>query len=369
MVEIYNKYKIQINRALYLAVIILFAYILVRYFFALFAPFAVGFIISALLDPLVSLLQKRFKIPRGISGLFLIIIIILLLIFAGTVIISRVAREAVIFAAKIPEYAGGWQKTAGDIEKKLTDMLKIIPPGLSRYLSYSSDNLTKSAASWLTNFLGHGIGQGGFKIIKAVPNTIVNIFLSIISAFFFIKDKELIYGAFNKIIPDKIRKSITDLKSGFLAAFIGYIKAQLIIMSVTGTICILGLIIMGYPFALLMGLIIAIVDAVPVFGSGFILWPWALYEAINKNYYSAVILMIIYAAVFLTRQFMEPKILSGQIGVHPLVTLISMFAGLKIFGPLGFIIGPLIVITAKIIFNHEIHETHEKCKNFRVFRG
>ena len=121
-------------------------------------------------------------------------------------------------------------------------------------------------------------------------------------------------------------------------------------MIFTFSICIAGLFLVGSPRPVFLSVIIALIDAIPFFGSGFILWPGALYHAMNGRPYLAAGYMAIYFCVIIMRQIVEPKILGSHIGLHPLVTLFSMFAGLHIFGILGMIIGPIISIILKHLY-------------------
>jgi sporulation integral membrane protein YtvI len=138
-------------------------------------------------------------------------------------------------------------------------------------------------------------------------------------------------------------------KAGVIKAIGGYIRAQCILMCIVSAICVTGLVILGNQYALLLGVLIAFVDALPVFGSGAFFWPWALYSIIVGNYKMAMGLAIINILVLITRQMLEPRIIGSQIGLHPVATLMSIFIGLKVFGLFGFIIGPIILVTIKAL--------------------
>ncbi|MEW9082910.1 AI-2E family transporter, partial [Caldanaerobacter subterraneus] len=97
-----------------------------------------------------------------------------------------------------------------------------------------------------------------------------------------------------------------------------------------------------------------IVDALPVLGSGAVMVPWALYNIIMKNYMVGIYLLILYGLVVVVRQMIEPKIVGQSIGLHPLVTLLSMFIGVKLFGAIGLVIGPVFVVVFKALQKAEI---------------
>lgn len=120
-----------------------------------------------------------------------------------------------------------------------------------------------------------------------------------------------------------------------------WFKTQGIIMLSTMIICTLGLFLMGNPYSILLGIGIGLLDALPIFGTGTVLIPWALFSLLGKNWVYFIGLLVIYLICYFLRQIMEAKIMSGQVGLTPLEALVSMYVGLKLFGLLGFILGPM----------------------------
>jgi sporulation integral membrane protein YtvI len=161
--------------------------------------------------------------------------------------------------------------------------------------------------------------------------------------------KKKIISFLKKQIPQNVQDVYSTIKSGILSALWGYIKAQLILMCITGACVIIGLSLLGYKYALLIGLITAVLDALPVIGPGFILWPWIAVCLLGGRYHYALGLLVIYIICVLIRQFLEPKILSTQIGIYPLITITSIYAGLMLLGPMGLLAGPVFVVIVKTL--------------------
>jgi sporulation integral membrane protein YtvI len=182
----------------------------------------------------------------------------------------------------------------------------------------------------------------------------LGVLLSIISAFFFIKDNRQIYRSFVNLTPGWLSENVSLIKKSLLSALGGYYRAQILIGCIVGTMCMTGLAILRYPYALFLGFIIIVLDTLPMVGCGAVFWPWIVMSMITGDYARAVGLLVIYSIVFVTRQMIEPRILGKQIGVHPLLTLMSMYIGLKVFGVLGVIIGPIIITTVKVILDTDI---------------
>ena len=131
---------------------------------------------------------------------------------------------------------------------------------------------------------------------------------------------------------------------------VAYLRTQGIIMLITAVLCTLGLVLIKNPYALLLGLAIALLDALPVLGSGMILLPWSIVLFFQKNYIPGAILLTVFVLCVILREFLEPKLLGKGIGIRPLYTLISMYLGIRIFGVAGFILGPIGLVIIKSFY-------------------
>lgn len=346
MAEFYQKHKAAFNKAFILLGFLVFL-IIVGLAFSLIAPFFVAFIISLILNPIVGLLQRRLKIARGISGAFLIIICILLIIWLAATIFGRLSAEAAGFIADIPAYIEGVQELLNSLvgQMEATTGLSPVDMGLA------FGNLAEDILNFVISFLQDGIERGTIGLFTAIPWAILRVMLTIISAFFFIKDKDKIYAAVGRLLPDRFVNKMRSIRRGVLKALAAYAKGQLIIMSIVSVICITGLLIIRSPYAFLLGVGIAVFDLIPVVGAGWILVPWSVYNLLVGNFTFAIGLLVIYGIIFLARQLIEPRIVAGKIGVHPLVLLMSVYIGIQIIGPFGILIGPFVAVIVKTVYS------------------
>ena len=129
-------------------------------------------------------------------------------------------------------------------------------------------------------------------------------------------------------------------------------RATLILMAITFVQLYIGLLILQVQYALLMAFIIAIFDALPVIGAGLFLIPWMIYALITGNIKFAVVLLIMHISITVVRQFVQPKILGDQIGIHPLATMSAMYVGFKFLGVSGLIAGPVIFVIVKSVLGY-----------------
>ena len=342
--------KESIIKIIKLFIFLLFLYIFINYIGGLFLPFIIGYILCIILYPLFKILNNRYKIPKPISSILCISALVFLVIFLGVGIVGQIVKEAKEFAKDLPYYIESIKITFDEINNKAQDLIKILPDGLERTFI----NFLENSSSIIGELLGNGLKNTSIKVIRKAPNALMITIISIISCYLMLIDKENMQKFIIRQLPKKYADKFSIVKTGIGDAVFGYIRAQAIIMCLIATICFIGLLILKAPYALFIAVIIGIVDALPVFGSGFILWPWALYNVITKNYGLAIGLIIMYVVILLTRQFVEPKILGKQIGIHPLATLMSIYVGLQVFGVFGFIIGPIIMVIIKALQNENI---------------
>ncbi len=295
-------------------------------------------------------LNSRLMLPRPLASVISIAFLIFVIGLLGTSVVSKVITEGKAFVENSPQLVSGTVEAMRSIQDKAMEYMDILPEGIRE----SSDKLFESFINMLTEVLGAGVKVGSVEVVKFLPNTLFVTLLGFICGFFLLSDRRNVEAFIIRQLPEPVKNRISVAKSGVLNAIGGYIKAECILMCIVGTICIIGLAILKSPYALLLGILISFVDALPVFGSGAIFWPWCIYSIIVGDYKMAIGLAIIDIVIIIVRQMLEPRILGNQIGLHPLATLMSIFIGLKIFGIFGFIIGPVILVTVKAMQESEL---------------
>ena len=347
MREIYHNNKVFIDKLLLLFVIaalLVVAVFLVGYV----APFAAGYVISLVLSPLVGLVHRKWGIHRGVAAAVLILALLAAIALLGGLLIRAIAAEMAALAQDMPTYIANAQAIIENLMGNVQHMLG------GTDFSIDFDVLINQLLNLATGLLQGALDGGGF--FTAIPHAVLRVVLAIISAFFFIKDKELIKQSIASLLPKKLVARARVVRDGVLRALVGYAKGQLIVMSYVSTICAVGLTIIGSPYSLFIGLGIAVFDLIPVLGAGGILLPWAVYSFLSGSVGFGIGLLVIYGIIFLARQILEPKIVGKQIGLHPLVLLISVYVGITTMGPVGILAGPLITLTVKIIMQANLDD-------------
>ena len=345
----YEKNKQAIHDMVLLFLAVLLCFLFFRYLFGIFLPFLIGWLLSLLFDPLADRLE-RLHIPRGIGALLGILLLFALLgllgFWSGTSIVDRIRA----FSENLPRYMDIVELRLQAFWDQFDTFQAKLPPELqTAFLKFQTD-----ASGVLLSLLPTG---GAMDTLGGVPSFFLGFFVALISAYFFTKDKALIHSVYQTHVVPLFGLSIRTTKQELKASVWGYVKTQLILMGFVFTITILGMLLLRSPHALLLSVLIAIIDSLPFFGSGFILWPGALIHLMTGNTFLALGYLVLYGILQVVRQILQPKILGTQIGLHPLLTLFSMYFGFKCIGVFGLILGPIIAVVLRAFFRIRKNQT------------
>ncbi|MNJ43947.1 hypothetical protein D3C77_389760 [compost metagenome] len=194
------------------------------------------------------------------------------------------------------------------------------------------------------------------NIITSLPNIAFIIGVILLAAFFISQHWDLYRERIKNYIPLDYRATSGMVRGDLQKAFFGYLRAQLIFIFVTASLVFIGLLILRVDSPFIYALIIGVVDFLPYLGAGTIMLPWSIYLLVTGNLQLGLGLAVLYAVILVVRQIIEPKILATSVGLKPLPMLISLFVGLKMFGFLGFIIGPIFLVVTGAIYRAGIFE-------------
>ena len=311
-------------------------------------PFILAYFVSLIANHMADAFQNRFHIPRRLAAILVIILTVGVLggIVGG--IIWKIVDEIKQIYENFPAIYENISKFWNSLSESMSDIVEQLPEGIQSAL----DSLYEQFMNGITNVVKDiRILQTAGNVAKSLPNILISSITFILSLYFMISDSRKIRSFFRQHIPESTQNRVRQLKQELKKYVGGYIKAQLIIMSFAFIILLIGLLIMDVKYALIIALAIAVFDALPFFGSGAVLIPWSAIEFSMGSPARGVGFLIIYLSVLLLRQLIEPKIVGQNIGMHPLLTLMSMYTGYKIFSIGGLILGPL-TLTMIISFYH-----------------
>lgn len=313
----------------------------VGYALWLFAPFIIAYFVSLIVNPMVHGIEKRFHLPRGVCAILVIVLTVGVLGGIITGVIWKIIDEIRNVYEDLPiiyeNVRIAWIKTSDFF----SDFVAMLPDNLQNVFDDASNQVLEWFADVATNT--HIVRSAG-NIAKKLPSIFIVAIVFILSLYFMITDAKKVSLAVKKPFSEEFLQKMEGFKTEIKRYVGGYIKAQLTIMCISFTIILIGLSILKIDYSLIIAIAVAILDALPFFGSGAVLWPWALVAFIMGDVLLGIGLIIIYLAVILMRQFIEPKIVSQNIGIHPITTLMAMYVGFRVFSIGGMIVGPLAMV-------------------------
>ncbi len=367
-----TKYLKILMNLLVAALTIVFLCVIFPRLIAFFMPFVVGWIISMIANPLVRFLEKRLKIVRKHGSMMIIIAVLAVVILLGYLGVSKLVAETGNLIENLPQIYENWQKDFQEIGENLQIVYNRLPKDTQKNLMQVTSNLSGYLSGLVQTIGEPTVGAVG-NFAKNVPGTLIAIIMCLLSAYFFTAERQEILQGLKKYVSgeiwDRVSGVITDLKH----AVGGYFKAQFKIMGVVYVILVVGLLIMRVGYVPLVAFLVAFLDALPFFGTGTVLIPWAVIKILSADYEIAVGLVILYAVTQVVRQVIQPKIVGDSIGMNPLATLIFMYIGYKISSVIGMIIavpvGMILINLYKAgIFDNQIRCIKELVEDVNRFR-
>lgn len=322
-------------------------YIAFKYGIFWFMPFIIGFLVAYLLKPLINFLSYKLRINRKI------IAVLSVFLFYGTVGTLFVLLCIKIFVYskeifyKMPYiYSTNIEPYIVVLFENIESSISSLDPTMMQSLKDITQTLSQSIGTFVSK-----VSYGALAVISSiagsVPSVFIGILLSIISSFFIAIDYPKITEFIMRQLPHKVRSIVVDMKEYISITVFKFIKAYTILITITFIELSIGLSILGINNAITIAALIAIIDIMPVLGTGGIMIPWSIIELVKGNVSLSIGLIIVYIIITIIRNILEPKIVGKQVGLPPLLILMSMFIGVKIFGFLGLFILPITMIIIK----------------------
>lgn len=340
-------------------------YFFAKYFWPLFErilvsgikvalPFFVAYILGNILNPVIKIIQKRFRLSRAWGTI--ISLFIFLAIIGGVLylLISNLIRELIQLTVMLGTLTENIESLnlSHMIDKFKVFLIDLhLPPDIVQNAVgniWQIIDIIKNLTKFFLSKLLH--------LIASLPNYFILLLITIIASFFFARDFELIKENTTKLIPPKWQPYFFRIATSLNKAVTGYLKAIIILTSVTGFISLVGLTVLKVTYSHVLAIVVALLDLLPVLGPGALYLPWSIWMFISGNISLGIGILILYGIIVLVRQLLEPKIVGQNIGLHPLTTLIALYVGLSLLGFWGIILGPAAVIAYKAFIDEKRKE-------------
>lgn len=340
-----------VKKYFYLALALLGLWAGVRYALPLIFPFALGLGIALGAEPLVTLCQRRF--PRWVGSALGVTATLILALCALTLLLSTALRELGQLAGALPDMAQTARQGLTSLEDFLLSLARRAPEGLQGVLQRWVLSLFHDSGRWSDAMAEHLPGIAS-SLLGRIPNSALTLFTVVISSYMLSARLPQLRKALRDRIPQSWQDRVLPTLRKLRHCLGRYLAAQARLCAISFAIMCLGLLVLGIPYAPVWALAIALIDALPVLGSGTVLVPWALICFLQDNSPQALGLLVIYILVTVARSVLEPRLLGKQLGLDPLLTLVAMYAGFRLWGVLGMVFSPMVAaLTGELVKSQE----------------
>lgn len=326
---------------LYYGIIAVCILLALKYAGSVLLPFLIAFLIAAILCKPIDWLSKKGHIKRTWISIVLVILFYFLVGIAITLCGAQVLSVLKSFFMGIPEFfTSTITPFLEEVFHWFENVCSSIEPATLALIEEGATGLLQSMGEAVTT-LSAGAITAISTVAAGIPGIFVKTIITIIATVFMTIDYHTVTEFISRQIPDKAQKLISEGKSHISGTLLKFVKSYIIIIFITFGELWLGLSVLGIPSAMAIAAIIAIIDILPVLGTGSILIPWAIISGVLGNIKLAVGMSVLYLIITIVRNTIEPKLVGNEVGLHPIVTLASMLLGLHFLGIIGVFAFPI----------------------------
>lgn len=345
--EYYKKIGIKIIVLLVCLLGIFLTYKLAMFYL----PFIIAIFVSTCIEPLVKIFNKKLKLNRKLSCIISLLLIIT--IFGGIIGfgITKIVLESKNLIENSNEYFSDMYNNSMEMINKVEQGNTILPKESVDILKESTSGIIDALKGIAINF-----GKVVLSSITSIPTVITYIVITVLAIIFTCLDRQYVINKIKSQVPKKWYEKVVQIWNEMCSVTWNYVKAETKLSFICFILVCIGLAIMDIvgldiKFPALMAVIIGFVDLLPLFGAGTVMLPWAAYLVFTGNIPLAVAIISLWGVWAILKQFIEPKMVSKQIGMHPVFTLLGMYTGFRLMGVLGLMIGPIVFLIIGNIFN------------------
>lgn len=310
---------------------------------SLFAPFLLAFLAAWALSPLVRWLHGKLGLSRNILSLALLLLVFAALGALLWSLFTGILREVV-------SLAGNWEALVASLQSVVDRLGVLFSRGMAHLPASAratADSLVEQFFQWLETVIPRfltAVVDKGTSLVTALPSFAVASIVFVMACYFIVSDFPHLRTSLVDRLPQGPRYVLSLIRRAVSAGFGGYIRAELILSAGVFVILLAGFFLIHQPYALLLALALAVLDFIPILGSGTVMVPWAVIDLFTGQLRHAVGLMVVWGLVALFRRVGEPKVLGNQTGLSPLLSLASVYVGMQLAGVAGMILGPVLCL-------------------------
>ncbi|MFP4197958.1 MAG: sporulation integral membrane protein YtvI [Halanaerobium sp.] len=332
---------------------LLLSLIVLEHVFIYFTPFIIAAVIASLINPVVDFLAEKIPIHRGflvITVLILVVVILVTMIIIGG---AQGYLELNRLLRNLPDYRSidSQIRWLSEQNQQLENFME----------NWEISEAVKEAVNSNLQILYNGIRDTLISVINSIlefltklPSLFMILFIAFIATFFISRDRDRIKEFLINIFPEEIQPKIANVFTQLNRSAVGYIRAMLILITISGIIAGTGVKLLGNQYALIVGIAAAVLDLIPIIGPALLFYPWIIMSIIFGNFSQAISLFLLHLFLAGVRSASEGKIMGKNLGLHPLATMIALFSGYRILGTIGFVVGPTFLVIIKAIVDSDL---------------
>ena len=340
-----KKGKFLINVLFYVTIALL-VFVTLKYVASWVLPFIIAFFVALVIEPVVKFLQEKCRFKRSFAA---VVCTLLFWAVASTILIfaaSTLIRELSRLLSNLGIFEMDLSGIIESIKSWLQGIMNSVPEPMRGTMNASLDTLPAKITDFIASEAPKLISMLSSTLFQ-VPTALLFMLITVVASCFFSIDLPVVKVFIMRQIPVRHREAALGTRGFFGVTLFKLFKAYALILLITFTEVFLGLYVLGIEYAFTLAILIALCDIMPVLGTGTVLIPWSVINLVTGNIKLGVGLLVLYLAITIIRQIIEPKIVGKQVGINPVATLLAMYVGVQIFGVSGIVLFPLLLFFLK----------------------
>ena len=345
-IPLYQREKTFLLRAAYAATLLALGWLTLRYLLVWLLPFLLALGFAAMMEPLILLCRRKMHLRRSFLAAALTLALLALVITLGAALVGQLLRQANELLNRLPEILAGFPLLADRIAARLYSFCADCPDGIRQWVTQLLDGAGQALSDGAVSLSSTAL-RLLTTAVAALPQVMLFCATTALALFFTSAAYPKLTSFVRRQLSPHALATVRGIKTSLLTTMAKWLRAQCVLVIITFFQLLSGLLLIRQPYALLLAAVIAFIDALPVFGTGTVLLPWAALCCLAGSFPKGIALTALYLVIWLVRSIMEPKLMAKSAGLPPLPALAAMYVGFCAMGVAGMILGPILLLLIK----------------------
>lgn len=328
-------------------------FVFIRFLLRPMLPFIIAFTVAAFLQPVMRWLLIKLNLKPSREGIAAVVITVacyVVLVGLLTLAVIGLAAAVIDWASGLPGlFANTIAPAVENGTEELLTFIYLLNPEMGAFVRDMLPDVISTLSSTIMN-ISVSLVSWASSVGTKLPGVMLAAIICVIATTFLVKDYDMVVGKLLSVLPVKGQVVVGQIRIAVVDILVNFARSYLLILLITFMEVFVGLAIIGMENAAVIATMIALFDFMPILGSGMILLPWTIFTLLQGKITKGIGLLILWFVVVVARQIIEPRIVSKRVGLYPLVTLFFMWMGLKLFGGVGMLALPVIVLVIKDLY-------------------